>query len=145
VYYIHKITYQIGRRADNFDLFIEDKMMDEMIAYCGLDCLPCPIYLATREKNEEKKKKMKIRIIHECKTRYGIELKLEDVTDCDGCLTEGGRLFSGCKECPIRDCASEKGIANCAHCEQYACEKLGKFFVTDPGAKERLDQIRSRI
>lgn len=119
--------------------------MNEMISYCGLDCLKCLIYLATKEKDEEKKKKMKIYIMHECKERYGIELKLEDVTDCDGCLTEEGRLFSGSKDCPIRNCASVKSIENCAHCDEYVCEELEKFFVTDPEAKEQLDKIRSRF
>ena len=119
--------------------------MDEMIAPCGLSCFKCPIYLATREKDEKKKERMKIDIVHVCKERYGIELKLEDVTDCDGCRTEKGRLFSGSKECQIRNCSGAKGIENCAHCDEYACEKLEKFFITDPDAKERLDQIRSRL
>jgi hypothetical protein len=124
---------------------MEYKMMNEMIAYCGLDCFPCPIYLVTREKDEKKKEEMKIGIIHECQKRYGIELKLEDVTDCDGCRTEGGRLFSGCKECPIRNCAGDKSVENCAYCEDYPCEKLEKFFVKDPEAKERLVQIRRKL
>jgi hypothetical protein len=124
---------------------MEYKMMKEMIAYCGLDCLPCPIYLATREKDKKKKEEMIIDIIDECKEQYGIELKREDVTDCDGCRTEGGRLFSGCKQCPIRNCAREKNVENCAYCEDYACEKLEKFFVKDPEAKKRLYRIRRRL
>lgn len=116
-----------------------------MIAYCGLNCPKCPIFWATRENDEEKKKKMRIDVVHECKKRYGIELRLEDITDCDGCRTEGGRLFSGCKECQIRNCASEKSVENCAHCDEYTCEKLEKFFITDPEAKNQLDKIRSRL
>ena len=116
-----------------------------MIAYCGLNCLKCPVYLATREKDEEKKKKMRIDIIGECKKRYGIELKLDKVTDCDGCLIEGGRLFSGSKKCEIRNCARKRRVENCAHCHDYACEKLAKFFFTDPEAKKQLDQIRKNL
>jgi len=117
--------------------------MKEITAYCGLNCIRCPIYRATREKDEDKKKKMRIDVIRECKKRYGIELKLEEVTDCDGCLKEGGRLFSGSKKCEIRMCAREKKVENCAHCGEYSCEKLETFFITDPDARKRLDQIRS--
>lgn len=116
-----------------------------MIAYCGLDCFKCPIYYATREKDDEKKKMMKIDIMHECKKQYGIELRLEDITDCDGCWIKDGRLFSKCKECPIRNCAIKKEIENCAHCDEYTCETLDKFFIKESDAKKRLDQIRSRL
>jgi len=68
-------------------------------------------------------------------------MKPEDITDCDGCRTEGGRLFSGCKKYQIRKCARQEGFENCAYCS--ACEKLKEFFVTDPNAKARLDVIRS--
>ncbi len=117
--------------------------MDEVIAYCGLICHTCPIYLATREKDEEKKYKMRVEIAQQIKKHYGQECKPEDITDCDGCRTEGGRLF--CKECQIRKCAREKGIESCASCTGYACEELKKLFATDPDARKRLDEIRSRL
>ena len=121
--------------------------MDEMIAYCGLNCHSCPIYLATREKDEEKKYKMKVDIAQQIKKHYGQECKPEDVTDCDGCKTEGGRLLSGSKNCQIRKGASRKGVENCAHCDEYACEKLKEFFATEAHAhaKERLDEIKNRL
>ena len=117
--------------------------MDEVISYCGLLCQGCAIYLATREVNDEKKAKMRAEIAQVIKEHYGVEHKPEDIADCDGCRTEGGRLF--CKECQIRKCAREKGIESCASCTEYACEKLKKLFATDPDARKRLDQIRSRL
>jgi hypothetical protein len=119
--------------------------MDEIISYCGLTCHKCAIHLAMGEKNDEKKHKMRIEIAQQIKKHYGQECKAEDVTDCDGCKTEGGRLFSGSKKCEIRKCAKSKAIENCAYCDEYACEKLEKFFATDPEAKARLDEIKSRI
>jgi len=119
--------------------------MYEMIAYCGLICQGCPIYLATREKNKEKRQKMRVEIARICREQYGLEFKPEDITDCDGCRIESGRLFSGCEKCKIRKCARQKGLENCAHCSEYACEKLREFFVTDQGAKTRLDMINSTI
>ena len=118
-----------------------------MLAYCGLMCDGCPIYWATREKSKEKKGKMRATIAQQCSEQYGLEYGLEytlkDITDCDGCRTTGGRLFSGCKSCPIRECAVQKELESCAYCSEYACNKLKELFVTDPSAKTRLEVIRS--
>lgn len=119
--------------------------MTEMISYCGLTCQTCPIYLATRQENKEEQLRMRSEIVKLCKEHYGINYRLEDITDCDGCRTEGGRLFSACKSCQIRKCAREKEVENCAHCTEYACEKLEAFFGTDPAAKTRLDEIKRGI
>ena len=116
--------------------------MDEMIAYCGLYCHSCAIFLATREKNDEKRNKMRVEIARQIKEHYGTEHKPEDISDCDGCRTKSGRIF--CKDCQIRKCAKEKNIENCAYCAEYACEQLERFFVTYPDAKTQLDKIRSR-
>ena len=118
--------------------------MAEIIAYCGLSCDTCPIYLTTREENEEKRDKMRAEIAREIKEHYGIEYRPQDINDCDGCRTEGGRLFSGCKTCLIRSCARDKGLENCACCSEYACEQLLKFFAMEPEAKERLDRTKSK-
>jgi hypothetical protein len=119
--------------------------MDEMIAYCGLICHTCAILLVTRETNDEKKHKMRIEIAQQIKKHYGQDCKAEDVTDCDGCKTEGGRLFSGCSKCQVRKCAREKGVENCAHCDEYVCEKLKDFFNIEPNSKALLEEIRSKL
>jgi hypothetical protein len=124
--------------------------MEENLAYCGLVCQTCQIYLATREPDKDKQYKMRVNIAQEIKKYYGEEINPEDFRDCDGCKTEGGRLFS--TDCPMRICAVEKGIENCAYCDDYpprdtlrCCEALEKLFSTDPGARERLDKIRSKL
>jgi len=119
--------------------------MEDGISYCGLTCHKCAIYLATREEDEEKRRKMRVDIARQIKERYGQECKAEDVSDCDGCRAEGDRLFSGRKDCKIRKCARDKGVENCAHCGEYACEILEEFFATDPEAKASLDEIRSGL
>jgi hypothetical protein len=118
--------------------------MTEMIAYCGLICKTCPIYLATRQANTEEQTRMRIEIFRRCREHYGMNIELADVTDCDGCRTEGGRLFSGCKKCHIRNCVRARGLENCAYCADYACEQLEAHFKKDPTSRPRLDQIRSR-
>jgi hypothetical protein len=119
--------------------------MDEMISFCGLNCRGCAIYLATREKNEEKRHKMRADIARQIKEHYGEEYKPEDVTDCDGCRTEGGRLFSGSRNCRVRKCARLKGFENCAHCGDYVCEIIEEFLAKEPDAKARLDAIRREL
>ena len=119
--------------------------MAEMVAYCGLTCQTCPIYLATRQENKEEQARMRAEIVQLCKEQYGMNYELEDITDCDGCRTEDGRLFSACKNCFIRKCAKQKGLENCAYCTEYACVRLEAFFGTDPTAKVRLDEIRIGI
>ena len=113
--------------------------MEENLAYCGLICPSCGIYLATREKNPDKQHQMRIEIAEQIKEYYGQECKPEDVGDCDGCKTEGAKLFS--TGCQIRICAREKGIENCAYCHEYPCEALKKLFTTDPAATIELSPI----
>lgn len=132
---------QSGKGADK-------KMTSEMIAYCGLNCITCPIYLATREKNPEEQRRQREQIVVAIREYLGEEKRLEDITDCDGCRAQGGRLYSGCRNCRIRKCASEKELENCAYCSEYPCEILNKFFVSEgeqAGAKKRLDAIRARL
>jgi len=117
----------------------------EMVAYCGLTCQTCPLYLATRQKDKKEQARMRAEIVKQCQEHYGITYKLEDITDCDGCKTEGERLFSTSRNCLIRKCARGKRLENCASCSLYACEKLTAFFKTDPFARKRLDAIRSSI
>jgi len=115
-----------------------------MIAYCGLICDTCPIHLATLEQDDSRKQLMRISIAEQCSKIYGLNMQPEDVTDCDGCKAETGRLFSGCMNCEIRNCVKNRNLDGCAFCEAYACEKLGKHFDADPEAKRRLDKIRER-
>ena len=116
--------------------------MDEIIAYCGLNCGGCPIYWATREPDKQKQEEMRIdiaRLIHE---HYSMDIRVEDVTDCDGCRTETGRMFSSCVKCEIRKCTMDRKLDSCAYCTDYACDTLQKLFATDTSARPRLEEIR---
>lgn len=117
----------------------------ELMAYCGLRCDSCPIYLATRETDPQEQARKKVGIAELAREHYKMDLKLEDITDCDGCRTSTGRLFSGCRKCEIRKCAREREYPTCAHCPEYPCDKLQKFFATDPDARRSLEDIRSSL
>ena len=41
--------------------------------------------------------------------------------------------------------AVERGVVNCAHCDQYVCDTLAKFFEMAAHARETLDQIRETL
>jgi hypothetical protein len=112
-----------------------------IVAFCGLLCDMCPIYLATREEDKEAQLRMRTDIARICREQYGLEYQLVEITDCDGCGVEGGRLFSGCRKCTIRSCAMDKGLKTCAECPDYPCAQLLSFFEGEPDARERLDEI----
>ncbi len=112
------------------------------IAYCGLICDSCPIHLATLEQEFSRKLALRAAIAQQCSSTYGLNLKVEDVTDCDGCTADCGRLFSGCINCEVRKCAILKNIESCAYCSDYICRMLEEHFSLDPSARIRLEQIR---
>ena len=118
--------------------------MEIAVAYCGLACETCPIHLATLEKNNSVKTKMRIEIAEQLARIYKTTPKPEIITDCDGCKATDGRLFTGCIDCEIRKCAMRKKVVNCAYCNDYACEKLKRHFAIDPGAQARLEEIRNK-
>jgi hypothetical protein len=116
--------------------------MAKMIAYCGLECNTCPIHLATLEEDESRKHNMRESIAEQCFEQYGMNLKPNDITDCDGCWADNDRVFSGCLNCEIRKCAMMKKIDSCAFCDDYPCEILSNNFSHDPDAQKRLESIR---
>ena len=64
---------------------------------------------------------------------------------CDGCLAFEGRNCGQCSESKIRACGIERKVLNCAHCEDYACEKLEDFFGFAPDAKATLDEVKQSL
>ena len=115
--------------------------MDRIIAYCGLVCSDCPAYIATQANDQEALE----RVATQWQEEYNApQLTVESVI-CDGCLTEEGRKCGHCAECEIRACGVAQGVANCAHCADYTCEKLEKFFGFVPEAQGVLDGIRQSL
>ncbi len=112
--------------------------MDRIVAYCGIICSDCPTFKATKMDDDAERG----RVAKLWTKQYGKEFKMEDI-NCDGCLTRGQRVFSYCNICEIRKCGRERNVENCAYCEDYACEKLSKFFDESKPAKEVLDEIRA--
>ena len=115
-------------------------MMKEMISVCGLRCHECGALLATKEDDNAKRAD----VARQWSKLFNVEIRPESI-NCDGCLSDGGRLFEYCQVCEVRRCGLEKGFANCAHCSEYACGKLEEVFRAAPEARKSLDGIKATI
>lgn len=116
-----------------------------MIAYCGLKCDSCPIFLATCEHEKSMQLSMRKSIAETINSLYRLNLQYDDINDCDGCQAHTGRLFQGCSNCTIRVCASSKKLKNCAYCAEYPCEILRNNFQTESESQKLLEEIRKSI
>jgi len=115
--------------------------MDKIVAYCGLVCSNCPAYIATQTDDRA--------ALERVAAQWREEFNAPDMTVesiiCDGCLTDEGRKCSHCFECQIRACGMERGVVNCAYCDDYGCDKLEGFFGFVPDARATLDAIRQGL
>jgi len=113
------------------------KENNDLIACCGLDCSNCGAYIATQTNDDNKRAE----VAREWSAKYNTDLKPEDI-NCNGCCSDGQK-FSNCNVCEIRGCCMEKGVANCAGCDMYGCDKLENFFKMVPDARTTLDNLRT--
>jgi len=88
----------------------------KMLGRCGYRCDLC----AARSDDAALRQKM----VEGWRKYWGHERYTAENVRCDGCLAEG-RLAD--KNCGVRPCAIEKGVANCAYCDEFPCERLKKL------------------
>jgi hypothetical protein len=115
----------------------ETASMEKMVAMCGLICSACPAFLATKNDDDDERK----RVAELWSKEYGADIKPEDV-NCVGCIVTDGPHIGHCGQCEIRKCGFEKQVMNCAGCDDYGCAKLEKFLEMVPAARETLEEIR---
>jgi hypothetical protein len=89
--------------------------MEEILTLCGYRCDLCQFYTKNIESEKDKE-----RVSREFNRIFGYNIKPEDV-ECVGCKNEGKHTDTSC---PVRPCALEKGVENCAHCSEFICDKL---------------------
>ncbi len=114
--------------------------MSEMIAICGLKCHECGAFLATRDNDDDKRGE----VARTWSKMFEIEIQPSDI-NCEGCTSDGDVRFQHCTVCEIRKCGMERGLVNCAHCDDYACGKLEEFFETVPDCRTQLDGVRAGL
>ena len=112
-----------------------------MIAYCGLVCTDCPANIATHADDRVALE----RVAGQWREEYNNPGITADSVACDGCVATSSRHSGHWYECDIRSCGAGRGVLNCAHCEDYACEKLERFFGFVSDARTVLDGVRSAL
>ena len=115
-------------------------MTEKVVAYCGLICNDCDAYEATQAADMVALEK----ITKETPARFEMEQTAADAM-CDGCLAITGHQIGYCLECSIRLCGIQRHVENCAHCDDYACDKLTGFWQMAPQAKANLEAIRASM
>ena len=108
-----------------------------MISCCGMNCLNCEAYIATKENDDAKRKE----IAANWSIRYSAEI-LQEQVNCTGCKSEDIKFFFTENMCPIRKCNIEKGTDNCAKCSEYKCETLSEFIKMAPEIGEALETLK---
>lgn len=98
--------------------------MKKHIAMCGLNCSRCNAFIATKNNDDELRKKT----AEEWNERYRkdnrgrLPIKPDDI-NCNACLSDGP-IYLYCHRCKIRQCGLEKKIKNCKECEEHRCKDL---------------------
>ena len=110
-----------------------------LIGSCGLDCANCEAYQATQANDEAWKE----RVAAQWRAEYHNPTFDVITVTCDGCRSVSGPWCSHCAECDVRSCTVARGVANCAECPDYACEKIEAFFNFVPQARKNLDALRN--
>jgi len=110
--------------------------MKQMFGMCGMECSSCPTYIATIKNDDSERAK----VAAMWSKMFKADIKPSDI-NCDGCLSESGRLFGHCRKCEVRLCGQEKNIATCADCRSYSCAKLeGLLGILPVTARENLEK-----
>ena len=104
--------------------------MDKMLGRCGYRCDLC----AARSDDPAVRQRM----IDGWRKYLGHEMYTIENVRCDGCMNDG-RLAD--KNCPVRPCAIEKGVENCAYCDEYPCDKLNGLICSREKFVKRLGEI----
>jgi hypothetical protein len=94
------------------------------ISFCGYRCRICPAFKDNITGPQDQQ-----RTSDGWFKYYGFRIPPERIV-CDGCRapdSEQPRRID--TECPVRPCATAKGLPNCAHCDEYVCDKLKQRLV----------------
>jgi hypothetical protein len=112
--------------------------MDNLIAYCGLDCKTCDVKVATENNNNVLRATLAARMQIHYKNP---EISIADI-NCSGCRKTGVKMWY-CELCEIKKCATSKSFQTCAMCEKMeTCQMVGKIHKYDPTALNNLKMFK---
>lgn len=107
--------------------------MTEILTRCGYRCDLCLAYKPNIEKHPENRQALSDGWFQ----YFGFRVPPENIS-CDGCMEKNPKLLD--KDCPVRPCVIEKGLDNCAQCDEYICEKLQQRLVVYEEVAQRVEQ-----
>ncbi len=105
-----------------------------ILAYCGLNCSECPVYLASVEKNTAGQ----IWLAKEYSSDMCTFSK-EDM-NCLGCHSDTVSQKM-CGDCEIRICGMKKSYGSCAECGEFPCSVLKENFDDESDNLNNLKQL----
>ena len=126
-----------GRKGDEVKKDADQEKEKRIIGACGIVCSACPAYIATQRNDDA----LRAKTAKEWSEMFKADIRAENI-NCDGCPSDGPRLFHHCFECELRKCAREKKLATCASCPDYSCPKLDEFLAMVPEARATLEELR---
>ena len=108
--------------------------MKELIGFCGLDCEKCDAYIATKNDDDELRKKTA-----ELWSKLNNVLIQPEHINCEGCRVDGVKTVFCDSLCEIRKCAIAKKIGTCGECsDMHDCKTLGMITDNNLQALENL-------
>lgn len=106
-------------------------MNQEILTKCGYRCDLCLAYRGNVEKADERAK-----LSNGWFDFYGFRIEPEKIV-CDGCVScANPKLIA--EGCSVRACVVERGLNNCAECDEYVCDKLKTLMVFKKAQEEKL-------
>ena len=109
--------------------------MKDMIAYCGLDCEACEAYIATKNDDDELRRKV---------AKHWSELNNVEITpemiNCEGCRVDGVKTVYCDSLCEIRQCAMKRKYETCGNCTEL--ERCGKVAVVTSNNEEARKNLK---
>ena len=113
-------------------------MNKQLIAYCGINCNECPVFIASQNDDYEIKVELAKEFSNE-KCTFGPE----DIS-CVGCYEVDLENSKMCSACKVKACVVDKEVENCGYCEEYACELIDSYFSKGSEERNRLDQMKMK-
>ena len=113
--------------------------LNNMIAFCGLDCKKCDAYRATINNDQ---------VLREKTAKLWAELNnapiLPEHINCEGCRVDGVKTVFCQSLCGIRQCALKKGVTTCGDCPTLEeCQTIKMVTDNNPDALRNLKRKQS--
>jgi hypothetical protein len=111
----------------------EEESKLQIIAYCGINCGECNIYLAPNNPQ------IAVKLVELFNGKWE-KVKAEDF-HCETCR----KLVDKCwtEECWIRNCCQEKKLEYCFECEEFPCYKLKEWSRTNKRYKQAFQTLKN--